>query len=367
MAFSAAKSKTDQIADYLRGELARLRAAGGSKVPSSRALAGKFKASQMVARKAFERLEDEGLIERRHGSGTYIREGGASARHVAIINEIDISHPDVSYYYVRIIQQLRLFFDRRMLPVRLYLGHCPPNRAFDDPSLLAECELLRDIEKGLVSGIIALAGPMNDKWEKPLLASGLPVVGANPCFSCGIDPDPGIFVEKGLELLIQDGCRKPFIICNQRDVFRLFLSEAKARGITFPFDCPRPPRFPRHDIEGFGYSSVMRIFAGKTRDFPDGLLFTDDIVFKDALIGMLQIGLRIPEKLKIVTHYNKGSGIFMPFPAKLLVTDPDIIAEKYGELLLDILEGRQLPGGRIKMPFEVVAYKPTKISSRRIR
>lgn len=365
MAISAAKSKTDQIADHLRGELARLCAAGCSRVPSTRALADRFRTSQMAARKAFERLEKEGLLERRHGSGTYIREAGHSAKAVAIINEIDISHPNVSYFYSRIIQQLRLFFDRRGVPVRLYLGHSPQGRGFPDRSLLAEGQLLRDLEKGLISGIIAITGPMTDEWEKPLTGSGLPAVGSNPCFVRGIDPDPKIFVEKGLEILLRGGSRKPFIICNQKDVFDFFLSTTKARKIPFPLRCPKPRRFPAHNIEGFGYSSIMGIFSGKRKDVPDGLLFTDDIIFKDALIGMLQIGLRIPERLRIVTHYNKGSGIFIPFPATLLVTDPDLIAKKYGEMLLDIVEGRRVPEVRLKIPFDVVAYEPSKSIIRR--
>ena len=113
MILISAKPKAEQLADFLREEIRKCDPGNGGKIPSLRVLAKKFKTSPMVARKAFERLEKEGLLESRHGSGTYIREQMASGKSVAILNELDISCPDISYFYARIVQQLRLFFKKR--------------------------------------------------------------------------------------------------------------------------------------------------------------------------------------------------------------------------------------------------------------
>ena len=50
----------------------------------------------------------------------------------------------------------------------------------------------------------------------------------------------------------------------------------------------------------------------------------------------MQLGL----KLQIMTHSNKGSGIFIPFPVTLLEYDPDAIAEKFGLMLVNIINGK---------------------------
>ena len=321
-------------------------------------LAKKFKTSQMVARKAFERLQNEGLIETRHGSGTYIREQKPSVKSVAILNEVDISHPDISYFYTRIIQQLRLFFDHREIPAILYLGHNPPNSSLKIyPS--AKDSLVKDIEKGMISGIISVSGPMTDEWQKPLIESGVPIVGFNPCFSFGIDFDAKGVIKKGIEILLMDGCRKPMIITSVKNYFDYFISIAEEKDLASKNMFPAPKNFPGNEIQGFGYSSVMEIFGRNLK--PDGLLFIDDMIFKNAMLAILELGLKVPEELQIVTHSNRGSGMFIPFPVTFLEIDPDLIAEKYGLMLLDMLEGREMPRERLKMPFEVVTHNKFKI------
>lgn len=62
-----------QIYEALREEIRSGRRAPGAKTPSLRSLAARFKASVFPVRHAMARLEAEGYVIRRHGSGVYVQ------------------------------------------------------------------------------------------------------------------------------------------------------------------------------------------------------------------------------------------------------------------------------------------------------
>lgn len=61
-----------RIHSALRDRITSGRWAGGSPLPSQRELAGEFSVSIMTLRQALQLLADDGLIDTRHGSGTYV-------------------------------------------------------------------------------------------------------------------------------------------------------------------------------------------------------------------------------------------------------------------------------------------------------
>ncbi|MCI1002726.1 FadR family transcriptional regulator [Ochrobactrum sp. C6C9] len=65
--------------------------AAGAKVPAERQLAVHFAASRTIVRKALQILLEDGLIEKRVGSGTFVRQGLATASQLQ-----DNQMPDVS-------------------------------------------------------------------------------------------------------------------------------------------------------------------------------------------------------------------------------------------------------------------------------
>jgi DNA-binding LacI/PurR family transcriptional regulator len=68
------KPKHHEISSQLQAEIAAGKYAKGSRLPSEAQLVEKFNVSRPTVGRAFRQLEKEGLIERRAGSGTYVRE-----------------------------------------------------------------------------------------------------------------------------------------------------------------------------------------------------------------------------------------------------------------------------------------------------
>ena len=61
-----------QIADQIRSQCASKALKPGDRLPSVRALARELAVNQNTILRVYERLTMEGLLERRHGAGTYV-------------------------------------------------------------------------------------------------------------------------------------------------------------------------------------------------------------------------------------------------------------------------------------------------------
>jgi GntR family transcriptional regulator len=68
-----------QIADQLRAQCLSGRLTAGTQIPSVRQLARELTVNQNTVLRVYERLTAEGLLEMRHGEGTYVGNGVSKA------------------------------------------------------------------------------------------------------------------------------------------------------------------------------------------------------------------------------------------------------------------------------------------------
>ncbi|MCT7834832.1 MAG: GntR family transcriptional regulator, partial [Lactobacillus iners] len=61
-----------KIHNQLKKDIENKKYAVGARIPAERKLALEFNVSRMTLRQAIKTLEDEGILERRLGSGTYV-------------------------------------------------------------------------------------------------------------------------------------------------------------------------------------------------------------------------------------------------------------------------------------------------------
>lgn len=72
---------TRQLLDQLRAQCATGALRPGDKLPSVRELARELAVNQNTVLHVYERLETEGLIERRHGAGTFVADPDGGGGH----------------------------------------------------------------------------------------------------------------------------------------------------------------------------------------------------------------------------------------------------------------------------------------------
>jgi DNA-binding transcriptional regulator YhcF (GntR family) len=69
-----------QIAAQIRAQCASRALKPGDRLPSVRALAAELTVNQNTILRVYERLTAEGLLERRHGDGTFVADHGPSGQ-----------------------------------------------------------------------------------------------------------------------------------------------------------------------------------------------------------------------------------------------------------------------------------------------
>ena len=84
MVRSKSKNAYKEVADRLRKQILNKKLKPGERLPTERELCDQFSASRITIRRSLQILADETLIQRRHGSGTYV--SPVPTRQIPILN-----------------------------------------------------------------------------------------------------------------------------------------------------------------------------------------------------------------------------------------------------------------------------------------
>ena len=161
--------KYQRIADRLRAQLADEKQIRTTKLPTEKEMCAFYGVSRQTVRQALQVLEDEGLIERRQGSGAYATGLHPDSTH----NQIAILLPtDNDYTYARLRSDLLTPLTKEGFFVSFFLT---------DDSITREREILKKLQTIPLRGLIvdpvrsAYPNPNLDLYEK-LWANRLPTV-----------------------------------------------------------------------------------------------------------------------------------------------------------------------------------------------
>ena len=160
-------AKYVQLADILRSELRQVLRQGGSKLPTEEELSQRYHMSRQTVRHALKLLEEDGLIERRQGSGSYIRQHGEESRQIAVITTfID------DYIFPAILHDAQNCFARAGFSTLLYTTE---NRVSKEREILSSL-LEKKVSAVLVEGSkTALPTPNSDLYQA-LREKGIPIL-----------------------------------------------------------------------------------------------------------------------------------------------------------------------------------------------
>ena len=80
-------SKYRQLADILRRDAERIYSDGGNRLPTEMEISSSYSVSRQTVRSALRELENDGVIERRQGSGSYIKpiKNLKASSHIAVV------------------------------------------------------------------------------------------------------------------------------------------------------------------------------------------------------------------------------------------------------------------------------------------
>lgn len=338
-----------QVYSKLRRKIAN-EANSGDRLPSQNELAEEFGLSFLTVREALSVLAQEGVIERSRGRDTIVIDphGG---QYIAILSELDISHPRTSYHFRCVPQLLRQRLRSHGRQVRLCIGTAIPGADNSNAFIkgMSSCdELLEDLEAERVCGVVSV-GETTRKFAAYLKTLGVPVVGCDASLDDRVSVDYEAIIATGMEYLLEQERRNIAFLGWQgaEQIARL----AESYGIKVR------PEWVRCDLHpaapAAGWEEFREIWnAGDRR--PDGLLITDDLLFDDALHGMIAAGVKVPEELCVVTHVNRGGAFWSPFPVARLEVDSEAMAEAMAKIILALIERREPPERVVEIGGELV-------------
>lgn len=322
-----------QVADFLRAEILS-HYSPGDQLEAESKLCEKLEVSLTTMREALSVLAQEGLIERSQGKGTFVCDP-PDGRHVAILIDLDISHPQTSYFFLRTVQVLRTFCARAGFEARLYVGHATP---FGEESGALTCEeFLRDLEARRFSAVATIATQPYGQYMVPLQQQNVPVIGGGGSFPLHVELDTEGLIRAGVDILAKRGRKNLAVIgtggatCHRVFTAQMAAHELPVREEWLLTSIPHGPEQPDWDV-------YQPLWSGNDR--PDGLLVTDDMLLMPTIMAALQAGVQIPGELLVATHVNRGAPLCCPVPLIKLEIDPDQYALRIGAMLTDVLAQR---------------------------
>lgn len=336
----------EKVAELLRGEILS-QSRPGDKLDGERTLAVRFGVSVGTVRESLRSLAQNGLVHRRHGSGTYVSDRSAS-RHVGILIELEVSHPRASRFHLRVGQELKDYLAPHGIAARLYLGRTTPGSF----SLRVTCpEFTQELEAGNLSAVVAVVAPYDRAWMAPLQRQKLPVLGLwTDVIPYRVDLDYEGMVERGARYLMEHGRRNLALLgWSARSLTQAFRRVTEAAGVRSREAWIRTNLHP--SLPGAGWAEFRELWMA-CGEKPDGLLILDDMLFDDVKTAILELGIRVPEQLMVVTHANKGAGLTAPFPFAQAEFDPDECAHHLGGMLRKLLSHEPVETPVIRQGFE---------------
>lgn len=325
----------------------------GDVLESQNELARRFGVSFPTVREALSILAEDGVIERRRGSGTVVVDPHSN-QHIAILSELDVTHPRAGYHFRRLTQQLRVWFDSNGYRVRLYIGRIEPGTsataAWDDPVRGSSCpEFLEELDAGRIRGVVSIAG-IGKLLIRKLQDAGISIVGNDNWLDHSVNTQLADLVHLGIDHLLSIGRRKLAFMSWGNP--KIILDAMRERNLQLNVQWLRTDLPP--DSPGAGWEEFREIWSSPGKEKPDGLLVTDDVLFGDALHAIIDAHVQVPQELAIVTHMSGGAGFWAPFPVARIETDPDAMAAKMGQMLASLMSGEHSGPSQCIMPVRLV-------------
>ena len=319
----------------------------GDRLSSEASLAKQFGISIITLRESLSVLAYRGLIERRHGSGTYVADPTAS-QWIAIYTNFDLSHPDLSYFHRRVPYHVKALLAEAGLRARIYTGPAPGNPPGEAiPSV--PLSLIEDMELDTLRAVIALP----PKGWKPFQNKGIPIIGTEPQAPLSVSLALNDFLTTALKTMFARGCRTAALLRwsndpvekqNWEDALAAFGMTTQPKWIAHGLDDPK---------EAPGWH-VFRKLWHAYEEKPDCLIVTDDMLFREVSVAILYERIDVPSSLKVFTHFNKGSKIIIPFECSTFEVNPDSFAREIALLCQQQLVANSPKNRHIQVPIEIV-------------
>lgn len=298
-----------QIADHLARRIISGELPDGARLPSTLELAEIYHVTPVTIHKSLQHLVQRQLIERMPRRGTFVR----SRERVNVIGLAFGKNPFLhqSLLYAQLLDQFQQQTPERELNLKVYFDFHSGSRALFD--------LEQDLARGEVKAVIASnRSPRLTRFleEHPEVTWLEPV-----------SLDQRGTVKKGVQYLIERGFRKILVVSMlpqelEYEDFRSYFRDEELGAVEAAAGSDAAVEVVRWgQADTDGYEMGKQLFAVPARR-PDAVLVNHDVVCRGLLLALMELGLKIPRDVALLTHMNHGCEFATPVPLSVLEVNP---------------------------------------------
>lgn len=311
-----------QIANYFEKEIVEGRLVAGDKIPATTQLATRFQVNSDTIQQSLKLLMKRGLVERAPGRGTYVRRG-VSSKTVGIIFGKEIYlNPDRMFFSIYLDRLTKLLgkkgWNSKLFPTSEFAGY---DKAFYD--------MKSAVDSGEIRAVVEFC---SNTLVRNWVEKECPV----PFSQHFLTVDYADFTLSGLNYLFNTGCRKISLLAHEVEG-NLPIYEKAVRDFCLDKGIAENDIriIPTNSYADDGYQAIKDLY--KQGENPDGLLVANDGVCRGALYALLELGVKIPDEIKLITYANQGIDIFCHIPLTKLEVNPKFFVEQvYDEIIAKI-------------------------------
>ncbi len=319
-------------------QLAR-RLGPGIKLPTMHELSKSLGVTITTLDRSLGKLESQGVIVRRAGSGIYVSDRLLEVR-IGLIFGHDIFQTNSSPLFALLLKHCEK---------RAAAGHERFSVYLDTPGLTGSYrgetihhDLQEVLEQGKLDGLLLLM-KRNDEQERLLRKYDVPMVALtdSPQGPGSVTIDARQYIDLGVKTLCDRGCHSLGLLGILPTHRAMFCDAAERHGAQIADQwivCPEPQHYPKYNThESLGRDFAADMISRCGRDgLPDGLVITDDILARGACAGLDSLGVSPGNNLMIASHANKDSDALADWEDKLILIEVDI--QEIVEAMFSILE-----------------------------
>ncbi len=367
------------IAEHIRERWIATCTQVGAKLPTERELHNLLGASRVTISRALAVLEEQGLIERRRGSGSYIRQLG----------DFPQLKPTIAFV-APFIADLRAVGGP--LPTLVYCGieerahqlGYQVLSASSNYSLECETALIEHFKQAGCSGIVlmpvtdypmrdpatAAQDPLARRWrDLPIVLADLgcpewnrPVVRVNN-YRLGYEMTQALIDHGHRRILFMDTDHRSMMFSvHQRRAG--YMRAMEVNGLAIPESYLEwPNAIGRADRYAFQYTARIVDSLLALSPLPDAVMAWEDATAMQLMDALTARGVRIPDKIRITGFDNhlQGQHYRIPFPT----TDPDF--QQMGQTAVDLIDqmaqGAETLPESVQMNGRVVWREPERLAA----
>lgn len=336
--------KYQSIADSLRQEIENGLYSGKQVLPTEQLLCQRFQISRQTVRRALSLLEDEGLITRRQGSGSHLRERGEPE---AVLNcTIAVVTTYISdYIFPSILRGMETVLASNSSAPLLFATQ---NQVSTERKILQTLLNMKDLDGVLVEGTkTVLPNPNLDLYRK-LIERGVRLVFIN-----GIYPElagtPSVLADNygGGRLLVEHLYQK-----GHQTIAGIFKNDDMQGTLRYAgcVEALRDLGLPMEDSQIFWYNTetkksfLSELFVDRVLDGFAGctaiVCYNDEVAVR-VVSQLWKRGVRIPEEVCVVSFDNSQYSELSPVRITSLSHGTCNLGELSARLLLRLLKGEE--------------------------